>query len=52
MENLKSMSNKEKNKQTAKLQWESWIVDLEKEDQSEQSNTSELDDDVSSFYEY
>jgi len=42
MENSKSMSNKEKNEEIAKQQWESWIVDLEEQDQPE---TCGIDDD-------
>lgn len=35
MENLKSMIDKKKNEEIAKLQWESWIVDLQNEEDEE-----------------
>ncbi len=35
MENSKSMNDKKKNEEIAEAQWESWIVDLEEQEQPE-----------------
>jgi len=41
MENLKSMTNKEKNEETAKVFWESWIIDSEENTEDAECNVDD-----------
>lgn len=43
MENLKSMTNDEKNKEIAEKQWESWIVDLTDQEQPTECNIDDVE---------
>tara|TARA_R110002153_G_scaffold1500_1_gene7669 strand:+ start:163 stop:312 length:150 start_codon:yes stop_codon:yes gene_type:complete len=43
MENLKSTNNEDKNKKNIELEWESWIVDLEEQEQPDACSIDDED---------
>lgn len=43
MENLKSTNNEDKNKKNIELEWDSWIVDLEEQEQPDACSIDDPD---------